>query len=223
MNQHLEVLADAEAAAARAAALIADRARTAIAQTGGFTLAVSGGTTPARMFRLLAGADVPWEAVGVWQVDERIAPVGDLDRNLTGLEASFRAARSVVLHPMPVEALDLEAAAAAYARSLPPAFDLVHLGLGPDGHTASLVPDDPVLGVTDRDVALTGAYRGRRRMTLTYRALDRAREALWLVTGEEKRHALTRLLEGDHAIAAGRVATSSQLVVADAAAAPSDG
>ncbi|MGZ4150605.1 MAG: 6-phosphogluconolactonase, partial [Actinomycetota bacterium] len=184
MTQHLEVLADAEAAAARAAALIADRARSVIAQTGAFTLALSGGSTPGPMLRRLGDADVPWEAVGVWQVDERIAPVGDPDRNLTALEASFRAARMVVLHPMPVEALDLEAAAAAYASSLPPAFDLVHLGLGPDGHTASLVPGDPVLEVDDRDVALTGAYRGRRRMTLTYRALDRAREALWLVTGE---------------------------------------
>src|SRR5262249_13701926 len=138
-----------------------------------FALAVSGGHTPWLMLRALAGEDVPWSALDVFQVDERVAPDGDPDRNLTHLRESLL--DKARIHAMPVEAGDLEAAAAEYARALPQAFDLVHLGLGPDGHTASLVPGDPVLGVADRDVALTGPYQGRRRMTLTYPVLDRAR------------------------------------------------
>jgi 6-phosphogluconolactonase/glucosamine-6-phosphate isomerase/deaminase len=122
---------------------------------------------------------------------------------------------------MPVWAHDLEAAAALYADELPPSLDLVHLGLGPDGHTASLVPGDPVLDVDDRDVALTGEYQGRRRMTLTYPVLNRARGILWLVTGEDKVDALARLRAGDGSIPGGRVATDHALVVADAAAAGS--
>jgi 6-phosphogluconolactonase/glucosamine-6-phosphate isomerase/deaminase len=119
---------------------------------------------------------------------------------------------------MPVEASDLERAAADYAASLPASFDAIHLGLGDDGHTASLVPGDAVLGVTDRDVAVTDVYMGRRRMTLTYPVLDRAAQLLWLVTGPEKAGPLARLLAHDPSIPAGRVNGARSLILADRAA-----
>ncbi len=213
------MLPDAEAVARRGAELVADEARAAIAERGVFSLAVSGGKTPNAMFRHLAALDVPWDRMGIWQVDERVAPDGDPDRNLTGLVAALPEEARTSLHPMPVTDADLEAAAARYAEGLPPAFDLVHLGLGDDGHTASLVPGDPVLGIADRDVAITGEYRGRRRMTFTYRLLDRAPFVLWLVTGADKAAAVSRLLAADEAIPAGRVRAARQLVLVDAAAA----
>jgi 6-phosphogluconolactonase len=211
----LEVKPDAAAAALATAGMIADRARAAVDERGAFTLAVSGGTGPWQAFRLLADADVPWEAVEIFQVDERVAPPGDDDRNLTHLEQSLPPAAVARLRPMPVEADDLEAAAAEYAALLPERLDLVHLGLGPDGHTASLVPGDPVLDVMDRDVAITGEYQGRRRMTLTYPAIGRARELVWLVTGTSKVEPLRLLLAGDPSIPAGRVAGAPSLVIAD--------
>ena len=186
---------------------------------GRFTFAVSGGRTPWEMFARLADEDMPWARTAIYQVDERVAPAGDPDRNLAHLRASLPADAQAEVHGMPVEEDDLEAAAAEYARSLPERFDLVHLGLGPDGHTASLVPGDPVLNVQDRDVALTGEYQGRRRMTLTYPVLDRARQVLWLVTGEDKVDALRRLRARDRSIPGARVEAESQLVVADEAAA----
>lgn len=214
----VETLADGHAVARRGAGLIAERARAAAAERGAFQLAVSGGRTPWVMFAALADEDVPWSEITIYQVDERIAPDGDPDRNLTHLRESLPRAGLERLEPMPVTESDLEAAAAAYAKRLPERLDLVHLGLGDDGHTASLVPGDPVLGVTDRDVALTSEYLGRRRMTLTYRALDRAEEVLWLVTGAEKAAPLARLLVGDGSIPAGRVRAGRALVLADGAA-----
>ena len=213
----LEVLSDQDAVARRAADIVAASAREASEARGRFTFAVSGGRTPWAMFRDLADEDVPWENVGIWQVDERIAPDGDADRNLTSLLPMIPSEAD--LRPMPVTEADLDAAAARYAGSLPNVFDLVHLGMGDDGHTASLVPDDPVLDVTDRDVAVTGEYRGLRRMTLTYRVLDRSRRVLWLIDGEDKAPMVPRLMAGDASIPAGRVATAEQLVVVDAAAA----
>lgn len=217
VRRTIEVLPDAAAVARRGAEVVAAAASAALAEQGAFTFAVSGGRTPWAMVEALAGASIEWRRVGIWQVDERIAPDGDPDRNLTSLRPLLP--RHVTLYPMPVTDADLDAAAERYAGALPPVFDLVHLGLGDDGHTASLVPGDPVLEVTDRDVALTGEYRGRRRMTLTYRAIARAGRVLWLVTGDDKASVLPLLLVGDPAIPAGRVGAAEQLVVADAAAA----
>jgi len=218
VQHELQVSADAAAVAARAAGYVAELARTSVASRGRFTFAVSGGHTPWAMFSALAGEKVPWSDVEVFQVDERVAPEGDPDRNLTHLRASIGDAPARV-HPMPVNDPDLELAAAAYATALPQRFDLVHLGLGPDGHTASLVPGDPVLSVTDALVALTQPYAGHRRMTLTYPALARADQLLWLITGPDKREPLARLLAGDQSIPAGRVIAARSLVMADESAA----
>jgi 6-phosphogluconolactonase len=216
-NRVLEVVPDAEAVARRAADVVAAAAREAVAARRRFTFALSGGRSPWRMFRDLANEDVSWEEVGIWQVDERVAPDGDRDRNLTGVEPVIPSRAD--LRPMPVNEPDLEAAADRYAASLPEAFELVHLGMGDDGHTASLVAGDRVLDVTDHDVAVTGEYRGLRRMTVTYPVLARAGRALWLITGSDKAALVPRLLAGDRSIPAGRVATAEQLVVVDAAAA----
>ncbi len=215
----IEILPDAEAVAKRAAAYVAERARGAVADHGRFTFAVSGGRTPWAMFAHLAAEDMPWGQTAIYQVDERVAPIDDPDRNLAHLLASLPAGSGSEIHAMPVEADDLEAAAADYARSLPESFDLIHLGLGPDGHTASLVPGDPVLDVMDRKVAVTGECQARRRMTLTYPTLNRARRVVWLVTGEDKVDALRRLRAGDTSIPGGRVGSANALIIADAAAA----
>jgi 6-phosphogluconolactonase len=223
----VEVFDDDQAVARAAAGTIAAEARTAVAARGRFLMAVSGGHTPWVMLRALAGEDMPWEGVHVYQVDERIAPAGDPDRNLTHLRESLleRAPmRPEQIHAMPVESADLETAAKQYAATLrefagsPAVLDLIHLGLGPDGHTASLVPGDPVLNVNGADVALTGVYMGRRRMTLTYPILNRSRRILWLVTGGEKVEMLGRLRDGDVSIPAGRVRRNEALVLADRAA-----
>jgi 6-phosphogluconolactonase len=218
VQHELKVSPDANAVAAAAADYVAELSRGAVAAHGRFTFAVSGGHTPWAMFAALAEQDVPWADVEIFQVDERVAPDGDPDRNLTHLRESLGDAPARV-HPMPVTDQDLAVAAAAYATVLPHRFDLVHLGLGPDGHTASLVPGDPVLDVTDALVAVTRPYQGHQRMTLTYPALARADQLLWLITGADKRDPLARLLAGDTSIPAGRVTPARSLVLADAAAA----
>ena len=224
----LEVFDNDEAVAKAAAATIAADARAAVAARGRFIMAVSGGKTPWVMLRALAGEQVPWKDVHVFQVDERIAPAGDPDRNLTHLHSTLLEHAPLPpgqIYAMPVESPDLEAAAKQYAHTLeqvagsPPVLDLAHLGMGPDGHTASLVPADPVLKVTDADVALTGTYMGRRRMTLTYPILNRSRRVLWLVTGSAKVSMLPRLLNGDVTIPGGRISRDQALVLADRAAA----
>jgi 6-phosphogluconolactonase len=220
MALQVEILPDAQAVAERGAEIVAAAAAEAVAARGRFTLAVSGGRTPWAMFAALAGR-MQWEKVTIFQVDERVAPDGDPDRNLTQLERSLPAGGAADVRALPVWAEDLDAVAAMYADALPEQLDLVHLGLGPDGHTASLVPGDPVLEVTDRDVAITGVYQGRRRMTLTYPVLNRARQILWLVTGEDKVDALERLRSGDPSIPAGRVSPAHAVVIADVAAAGS--
>jgi 6-phosphogluconolactonase len=220
LTEHqLEVLPDAGAAALRGAELIAETAGEAIAARGSFALAASGGTDPWEMYRQLAEFEIEWERVEVFQVDERVVPDGDPDRNLTHLLESLPEAAGDRVRPMPVTDEDLEAAAARYAEQLPDSLDLVHLGLGPDGHTASLVPGDRVLDIDDRRVAITGPYQGHRRMTITYPELERARRIFWLVTGESKREALGWLLARDGTIPAGRVQAHESIVIADEAAA----
>jgi 6-phosphogluconolactonase len=224
----IETLTDAEAVARAGATLTAGEARAAVAARGRFTMAVSGGRTPWVMLRALADQPVPWADVHIVQVDERVAPGGHPDRNLTHLRESLLAhcpLRPEQVHAMPVEWADLEAGSAQYATTLkriagvPVVLDLVHLGLGPDGHTASLIPGDPVLDETEADVAVTGVYQGRRRMTLTYPILNRARRIVWLVTGHEKAEILARLGGGDRSIPAGRIRDDHAVVLADSAAA----
>jgi len=220
----IEVLTDADSVARAGAAFTAEEARAAVAARGRFIVAFSGGHTPWTMLRALADERVPWSGVHVFQVDERVAPAGDPDRNLTHLRESLLAhcpLRPDQIHAMPVESADLELASGQYAAMLqkiagaPAVLDLAHLGLGPDGHTASLVPGDPVLDATGADVAVTGVYQGRRRMTLTYPMLNRSRRIVWLVTGREKADMLARLREGDDSIPAGRIRRDQAFVLTD--------
>src|SRR5216684_5211840 len=224
----VETLADATSVARAGAAFTAAEARAAVAARGRFIVAFSGGHTPWQMLRALADEQMPWAGVHVVQVDERVAPAGDPDRNLTHLRESLLARcplRPEQVHAMPVEWVDLKAASGQYAQTLrqiagsPALLDLAHLGLGPDGHTASLVPGDPVLDETDADVAITGIYQGRQRMTLTYPIIDRSRVVLWLVTGSEKAGMLARLQASHVSIPAGRVRSDRAVVLADRAAA----
>ena len=222
----IEVFPDDESTARAAAKYIAAEADAAVAVRGRFVMAVSGGRTPWIMLRALATEGLPWEYVHVVQVDERVAPAGDSDRNLTHLLESLAHSpiRPEQIHAMPVESPDLETGVAQYTATLreiagsPPILDLVHLGLGPDGHTASLVPGDPVLNVNDADVALTGEYQRRRRMTLTYPMINRARRILWLATGSEKANMLTRLRQVDLSIPAGKISQERAVIFADQAA-----
>ena len=220
----IEALADADAVARAGAVFTAEEARAAVAARGRFVMAVSGGNTPWKMLRALADQQLPWADVHIVQVDERVAPAGHQDRNLTHLRASLLAhcpLRPEQVYAMPVEATDLQWASGRYAATLqqiagaPAVLDLAHLGLGLDGHTASLVPGDPVLDVSDADVALTGFYQGRLRMTLTYPMLDRSRRIVWLVTGREKAEMLARLCAADGSIPAGRVPQHQAVVLAD--------
>jgi len=223
-----EVLNDPDAVAKRAAAVIVAVAHDAITARSKFAIAVSGGRAPWVMLRELANEPLPWDKVHIFQVDERVAPAGDPDRNLTHLRESFLDRASFPkenLHAMPVLDDDLESGAEQYSRTLqttagtPPVLDLVHLGLGPDGHTASLIPGDPVLDIIDRDVATTGVYQGRRRMTLTYPILNRSRKILWLITGADKKSPLEKMRNADASIPAGRIRQDQALILADRSAA----
>jgi 6-phosphogluconolactonase len=217
----LEVVADERAAARRAAELIAAAGSAAVAERNMFSFAMSGGRSPWAMLAILGELEeMPWPETELFQVDERIASPGSEDRNLTHMVLGLSMDHQATLRPMPVTQRDLEAAAHDYENTLPEPLDCIHLGLGPDGHTASLVPGDPVLDVTDRRVALTeNPYQGYRRMTLTFPALAEARKIVWLVTGPDKRDALARLLAGDPSIPAGRVENENMAAVADEAAA----
>ncbi|MEO1061148.1 MAG: 6-phosphogluconolactonase [Actinomycetota bacterium] len=179
------------------------------------SLAISGGSSPGPVFERLADARLDWERVDVFQVDERIAPDGDSARNLTGQRAALLDRVPCRSFPMPVTADDLVAAAGRYADLLPDELDVVHLGLGDDGHTASLVPGDPAVHVVDTTVTITGDYRGHRRMTLTYPALHRAKRIVWFAPGEAKRPMLERLRSADPTIPGGRVAADRAVLVTD--------
>lgn len=222
MGIDIEVVADEKAAARRAAELIAGFGKAAVAEHNIFALAMSGGRSPWAMLAILGEQEeMPWAETELFQVDERIASPGSEDRNLTHMVLGLSMDHQSALRPMPVTQRDLDAAAREYESSLPERLDCIHLGLGPDGHTASLVPGDPILEVTDRRVALTeSAYQGHRRMTLTYPALAEADQIVWLVTGPKKRDPLVKLLAGDSSIPAGRVENANMIVVADEAAAP---
>jgi 6-phosphogluconolactonase len=221
MAPRLEVPGDERAAAARAAELIAAAGAAAVAERGAFGFAMSGGRSPWAMLAILGeSGQMPWAQTELFQVDERVAAPGSEDRNLTHMVLGLSMDHQSALRPMPVTQRDLDAAASEYDGTLPERFDLIHLGLGPDGHTASLVPGDSVLEVGDRRVAMTGGdYQGHPRMTLTYPALDAARRILFLVTGAEKQEALAKLMESDPTIPAGRVKNDEIVVVADEAAA----
>ncbi|HTV64644.1 MAG TPA: 6-phosphogluconolactonase [Bryocella sp.] len=221
---NVEILPDIAALAKRAAGVIAADARAAVEARGRFIMAVSGGKTPWAMLSELANEQVPWANVHVFQIDERIAPAGDPDRNYEHLRATLLEHAPIPekqIYPMPVEQPDVDAAAKDYAHTLegvagkPPVIDLAHLGLGPDGHTASLIPNDPVLNVTDRDVAITGVYQNRRRMTLTYPVINRSRRILWLISGKDKVSALAKLRKADTSIPAGRISQTQALLLAD--------
>jgi 6-phosphogluconolactonase len=216
-----QILSDDRAASRRAAEIIASVGREAVDARGEFNLALSGGKTPWAMIGQLGEMEeMPWEQAHIYQVDERVAPPGDEARNLTHLVQMLSLDHQAALRPMPVTSRDLELSAAEYEVHVPERLDLVHLGLGPDGHTASLVPGDSVLDVEDRRVAMTdGVYQGHRRMTLTYPALRDARKILWLTLGEAARDPVGRLLAGDTSIPAGRVENESMVLVADEAAA----
>jgi 6-phosphogluconolactonase len=223
MSAHkLEVLDDADAVHRRGAEVIREKGGFAYNERGTFTMAVSGGKDPWPMFDQLEDGDLPWAATEIFQVDERVAPPGADERNLTHLIESLSIGAQGSIRPMPVNDDDLDAAADRYAAKLPDALDLAHLGIGPDGHTASLVPGDAVLEVRNKRVAVTGGeYQGVRRMTLTYPELERVRSLLWVVTGEEKRDALEKLIDEDPSTPSGRVRPGGDsLILADRAAAP---
>jgi 6-phosphogluconolactonase len=198
-----------------AAGVIADALRDRAALHERVSFAVSGGRTPWSVFRLLSQEAIPWTRVDLYQVDERIAPPQDPARNQTGLTESLLERVPAVFHAMPVEAHDLAAAADSYASALPESLDVIHLGLGDDGHTASLVPGDAAVLVEDRDVAVTGRYRGHRRMTLTRAALDRAGLLVWIVAGTDKAEMVERLLAGDPTIPAGLVSQDRAVLITD--------
>ncbi len=228
---NVEVLAHGEALAVRSVEVILEAAAQSIDERGVFVWAISGGTTPRRLLELLSErSDLDWSRTHLFQVDERIAPDGSDDRNASMLDSALLTEEFLEqnhpagIHLMPVTAPDLETAAIEYAELMdthagtPVVFDLVQLGMGSDGHTASLIPDDPILGVDDVDVALTGEYQGRRRMSLTWPVLDRAKQLLWVIGGESKQDAVQLFLDNDPSIPATLPTQARATVLLDEAA-----
>ena len=229
---NVEVLVDGEALAERAVELLVASAARAIDERGQFVWAVSGGSTPRRMLQLLSERrDLDWSRTHLFQVDERLAPDGDPDRNATMLQTelltdTFLAHNTPAgIWLMPVTANDSVAAAAEYAETMdalagtPVVFDLIQLGMGGDGHTASLIPGDPIVDVIDRDVAISQEYQGRLRMSFTWPVLDRAKELLWVIGGESKQDAVRLFLDSDSSIPATLPTQARATVLLDQAAA----
>ncbi len=224
----IKILPSPETVANEAARMTAKIARASVAERGRFLMAVSGGKTPWLMLRALGQENVPWESMHIFQVDERIAPFSHPDRNLTHIQECLLGntlLNESQIYAMPVEGNDLEIAATSYEKTLcriagtPPIFDLVHLGLGSDGHTASLVPEDRVLEINDRDIAITDFYQGRQRMTLTFPIINRARNIVWVIAGADKSLMLKLLLDADSSIPAGQICQDNAFILADRAAA----
>jgi 6-phosphogluconolactonase len=222
-----EIFPQADDLAEAAAAYLAQQITTTLATKSTFSMAISGGRTPWEMLKILAKADLPWQRVNLFQVDERVAPDGHADRNLTQLFQAIAGTPMVTqlrIFPMPVLAADLEEGCREYTQVIHEVtegkgLDLIHLGLGSDGHTASLVPEDGVMEVQDRLVACTqNTYQGRIRMTLTYPLLNSAKQLLWIVTGSEKQEMVKRLLQQDPSIPAGSIRQENALLLVDQAA-----
>ena len=220
---------DAQSAARYGARQIAEAARSAVRERGSFSLALSGGSTPWAMLSVLAGENLPWASTHIFQVDERAVPMDSPDRTFAKLQSLLFSRVPIPernIHPMPVDTEDLDSAAKRYALTLindlgsPPVLDLVHLGIGADGHTASLTPGDTALpSATSSDVTVSSPYEGSRRMTLTYPMLNRARLIVWLIIGPDKAPMVPRLIAGDTSIPAGRIERERALLVADKSAA----
>lgn len=208
------------AAARRLASRVTVLARLAMGQRGSCSIALSGGSTATLLLEALVDTEIAWGRVDVYQVDERVAPDGDANRNATVLLSRFVERVGLPpgrLHLMDVTAPDLQAAARAYAASLPPQLDVVHLGLGEDGHTASWPPGDPVIASSEA-VAVVGPFNGHRRMTLTPSVVNGAGERLFLVTGAAKAGVLSALRAGDRSLPASLVTPTGTLLACDQAA-----
>ncbi len=222
----IQIEADADALAREAAAWIGQQARSAIAERSMFSLALSGGRGPHGLFEALAREKIDWQRVHLFQVDERAAPLESPERNFRAIVALLVERVAIPceqLYPMPVAGADLEAGAADYAATLERALgpglvlDLVHLGLGEDGHTASLLPGDsaPESGAP---VIVSMEYQGFRRLSLNYQVLSGARRRCWYVTGAAKSEVLVRAVDGDPGIPAGRIEREDSWFFVDRAA-----
>jgi 6-phosphogluconolactonase len=217
------VAGDLEALSRQAANYVAQTLAAAATARGQCSIALSGGSTPRRTFELLAAPplrdQVPWEATHVFWGDERFVPLDDPDSN-------YRLARERLLdrvpvperqvYPVPTDAGSAVAAAAQYERTLRgvfelevedvPRLDLIMLGLGADGHTASLFPDSPALDETRRLVVPNGAdYVPHERITFTFPVLNAARAVFFLVAGADKAPKVAAALGGDASVPAARV------------------
>ncbi len=217
--------ATAESAAAQ---FIAARLAAAIAGRGQATLAISGGRTPWGLLTRLAGHALDWKAVRLFQVDERIVAADDAARNWKHFLRTALATRipSTNHHPMPVEIADAKQAASQYAQLLirhcgrPPALDVVHLGIGADGHTASLFAGDALLQERQRLVGVSAIYDGHARLSMTLPVLNHAGCIVWYVTGTERKHSVSRLFAADPDIPASQVKRTHAVCFTDLEAAP---